>query len=329
MGDFEYYDVNRTLSKQRLFNFVLGGRGMGKTYSAKKRVIDTFLKRKKQFVYIRRFDTDLKPSMIQNFFSDIEDIYPDHDFRVGNGVFKIDGDIAGWYIPLSTASRLKSIPFPNVWLIVFDEFIVETGIVHYLPNEVRSFLECYSTISRDRDIQALFLSNAITCTNPYFMYFDISFEQGQTTKLTEFVCVELIRIESFERHMKETKFGRMIEGTEYGHYNIENKFLLDTETFIEKLGPKSVYVCTFIMNGKRIGFHSCEETQLFYLSDKVDASCNNIFTLEINDHSVDTTLAVRVNPFIRVLISNYCEGKLRFTNQEIKNIATTLLKKMI
>lgn len=40
-----YYDIDKTLSKQRLFNFVVGPRGVGKTYGFKRRVIQNFLKR--------------------------------------------------------------------------------------------------------------------------------------------------------------------------------------------------------------------------------------------------------------------------------------------
>lgn len=329
MREFEFYDVNKTLSRQRLFNFVLGGRGMGKTYSSKKRAVDNFFKKREQFVYIRRFETDLKPHLIRNFFSDIEDAYPEHTFAAGNGLFKIDGEIAGWYIPLSTAARLKSIPFPYVSLIIFDEFVVESGLVSYIPNEVRCFLECYSTISRDRDIQVLFLSNAITMGNPYFAYFEIAFEEGQTLKLTPFICVELVRIASFEKHMKQTKFGKMISGTAYGDYNIENHFLLDTNTFIEKMSGPCVNICTFVFNGKRLGYFSNSQTGLFYLSDKYDPSNKRVYTLAMNNHDVDTTLAIRVNPFISSLVNSYCEGKLRFTSLTIKNLCIPNIKRLL
>ena len=32
---------------------------------------------------------------------------------------------------------------------------------------------------------------------------------------------------------ENTEFGKLIEGTKYSEYSIENKFLLDDETFIE------------------------------------------------------------------------------------------------
>ena len=45
MSKSMYYDINKTLSYNTLFNFVVGPRGAGKTYAAKKRAISNFLKR--------------------------------------------------------------------------------------------------------------------------------------------------------------------------------------------------------------------------------------------------------------------------------------------
>ena len=58
----KYYNIDDTLSRDRLFNFVVGPRGVGKTYSAKNRVIKNFINKGEQFVYIRRYDTELQKS---------------------------------------------------------------------------------------------------------------------------------------------------------------------------------------------------------------------------------------------------------------------------
>ena len=324
-----YYDPNKTLSRQRLFNFVIGARGRGKTYGAKKTVIRNFLKSGKQFVYLRRYETEMPAAQMRNFFDDIADEFPEADFRAYNGLFRINGDIAGWYFPLSKATMLKSIPFPNVSLIIFDEFIIEVGVYRYLPNEVKTFLECYSTISRDRDVPVLFMSNAITMTNPYFLYFKISFEEGQTLKLTKFISVELLQGEEFENHMKQTKFGQLIADTEYGQYNIQNKFLLDTDTFIASMPPETAYICTFIIQNREIGFYVSATETMWYLSDKVDRTCKRKFALKFAEHDQNSVLAQKSNPFIREMLDKYCQGNIRFTTQEVKNLMTDILRRLI
>ena len=324
-----YYDANKTLSRQRLFNFVVGARGCGKTYGAKKHVIKQFLRRGKQFVYLRRYETEMPSAEMRNFFDDIAQEFPEATFKSDRGLFRINGNIAGWYFPLSKSVMLKSIPFPNVGLIIFDEFIIEVGIYHYLPNEVRTFLECYSTISRDRDIPVLFLSNAITMTNPYFLYFGLSLQDGQTVKLTEFISLELIQSVEYENHVANTKFGRLIAGTDYGEYNAKNKFLLDTETFIETLPPSCSYICTFIISGKNIGYFVSPEISKWYISEKYDATCTRKYALVFSEHDQNSILAQRSNPTIRLMVDCYCQGNLRFTSQEVKNLATPILKHMI
>lgn len=324
-----YYEPEKTLSKQRLFNFVIGARGCGKTYGAKKTAIRNFKRRGGQFVYLRRYETEMPSAEMRNFFDDIQDEFPDDTFKAYNGLFRINNQIAGWYFPLSKATMLKSIPFPNVTLIIFDEFIIEVGIYRYLPNEVRTFLECYSTISRDRDIPVLFLSNAITMTNPYFLYFRLSFEEGQTTKLTKFISVELLQNQEYVNHVSKTKFGQLIADTEYGQYNMQNKFLLDTATFIEDMPPGASYIATFMIDNRSFGFYVSTEKVLWYLSDKIDATCKRRYALQFSEHDQNTILAQRANPYIRQMLDTYCQGNLRFTNQEVKNICTAILRRLI
>lgn len=265
-----------------------------------------------------------------NFFDDVSVEFPEATFKAYNGLFRINGDIAGWYFPLSKATMLKSIPFPNVDLIIFDEFIIEVGIYRYLPNEVKTFLECYSTISRDRDIPVLFLSNAITMTNPYFIYFNVKFEEGQTTRLYKHISVELIRNQDYIDHVASTKFGELIAGTDYGKYHTQNEFLLDNENFIADLPSGTIYICTFIINhSKSVGFYRAPAEDLFFISPKVDPMCRQKYALSQDVHTINTSLAIRSNPYLRQLIECYCNGMLRFETIENKNLLLPILRRLI
>ena len=320
-----YYDADVTLSRNRLFNFVIGPRGAGKTYGAKKRIIKNFLKDGSQFVYLRRYETEMPSAQMRNFFSDVSQEFPHTDFSCLNSTMKINGKIAGWYFPLSKGNMLKSIPFPNVTLIIFDEFIINTGMVRYLPNEVVTFLETYSTISRDRDAQVLFLANSITFINPYFVYFNISMEKGQRTKLMKDISVELFENTEFTDHMKQTRFGRLISDTSYGNYAMENEFLLDTESFIEKL-PKDAN-CTAILRfgTTELGLYVVQGNRLF-LSENMDRTCRVRLVVKENDHDETTVLAPRNNALMKRLAESFAIGDVRFTSQKAKSIAYDILK---
>lgn len=325
----KWYDADTTLSKQRLFNFVVGPRGCGKTYSAKRRAIKNFLKDGSQFVYLRRYETEMPAAQMRNFFDDIGEKFIDHDFKSHNGLFRIDNEIAGWYFPLSKAVMLKSIPFPKVSLIIFDEFIIDVGVYHYLPKEVTTFLECYSTISRDRDIPVLFLSNAITFTNPYFLYFNITLENGQTSKLMGDISIEVVQNDEYIDHAKSTRFGKLVANTEYGSYAMENKFLRDNDVFIQKMGANCTYIATIIVEGQNIGMYRDFNTPLIYLSEKVDSTCMQKLTIETESHNSSTIFARRGNIILKALLDSFSEGNVRFETMKVKNLIYNLLRRMI
>lgn len=322
----KYYNIDNTLSRDRLFNFVVGPRGVGKTYSAKNRVIKNWLYKGEQFVYIRRYETELQKSEISKFFDDIAEKYDDHEFIVANGAFRIDKKIAGWYMPLSKSQLFKSVPFPNVTLIIFDEFIIDTGAYHYLQREVTSFLEAYSTISRDRDVKAVFLSNAITFSNPYFLYFDLKLEPGQNLKLTKDISLEMVVSESYTEHMNTTRFGRLVQGTEYGKYAFENSFLRDSSEFIEPITGNARYLATLVYMKYTFGVYMSDELGLMWVSEKVDNTCKLRIAVDEESHSTSTVYGIRMNYMIQSIMEYFMSGKMRFETMRAKNMILSLTK---
>lgn len=324
-----YYNPDDTLSRNRLFNFVVGPRGAGKTYGAKKRAIKNFIDKGEQFVYLRRYDTEMPQSQMRNFFDDIMEEFPDHEFKADRGLFRIDKEIAGWYFPLSKAVMLKSVPFPHVSLIIFDEFIIGAGAYRYLQNEVVTFLEAYSTLSRDRDIPVLFLSNAVTFANPYFLYFNITLEKGQKRKLKKDIQLELVSNPAYISHAKQTRFGKLVEGTEYGSYAMDNEFLLDTESFIEQMETSCFYVTTLLIDGFKVGVYRDMNSGIFYLSEKIDETRKINISLSITDHNNTTILATRNNIIIKGIMDAFSSGMLRFETQKVKNLTWPILRKLL
>ena len=54
LAEGDYYDYGRVLSYHAPWIFVIGARGLGKTYGAKKLVIGDWIKKRWQFIYLRR-----------------------------------------------------------------------------------------------------------------------------------------------------------------------------------------------------------------------------------------------------------------------------------
>ena len=191
-----YWDINNSLSYNRLFNFIVGARGVGKTYGAKRWAINDFLKNGNQFVYVRRYKEEFKK--IPKFFADIQDEFSKHELKVVPPNFVIDGKVAGTYIALSTSKIEKSTPYPSVTKIIFDEFILDKGFHHYLPDEVTNFLELYSTVARSRDVKVYFLSNALSITNPYFLYFDLKLPYGKSISTKDDILLECVQDSKYD-----------------------------------------------------------------------------------------------------------------------------------
>lgn len=60
-----FLDFNKPLSYNALLSFIVTERGLGKSYGAKKYVAKHFVKKHKQFAYIRRYKTELKEALIK------------------------------------------------------------------------------------------------------------------------------------------------------------------------------------------------------------------------------------------------------------------------
>lgn len=324
-----YYSRNDLLSYNALFNFVVGERGTGKTYQFKDWAISDFIKNGNQFVYVRRYKTEFKD--IGNFFDDMIKKYPNHKFSVGYGKFFIDNKIAGFYIPLSVAITKKSVAYPNVNKIGFDEFILEKSSLHYLPNEVNAFLGLYETIARDRNnVRCLFMANSVTLINPYFLFFDLQVSKTKrfwTFKNNDLV-VELTDLEEFKEHKKQTRFAKIIDGTDFSKYSIDGEFVADNYEFIENKTPNSYYLFTMVYKGENIGIWCDSKSGLMFVSNKVDLTYPLKYAITTNDHKPN--MIVLSNKYsrekIKVLTKMYEYGCLRYESLKLKSMMFDIFK---
>lgn len=323
MNEF-WYSLQRVLSFNALINFIIGERGVGKSFSCKKHVINRFLKKGEQFVYLRRYKTELKSS-VPHFFDDIveKNIFPNVKFKVKGNTFFINDKVAGYALPLSTANILKSTSFAKVKTIVFDEFIIDKGCYRYLLNEIETFLDIIETIARLREIKVFMLGNAISITNPYFTYFNLSLPYNSDVALFKegSILVNYIKNEKYREVKKASRFGKLIEGTDYGRYAIDNEFLRDSKSFIKKKEKNSKFYFILIINGQCYGVWNDYKNGFMYISEDYDPNCPVRYALNTKDHTEASILIrVRNSPLIKSVIDHYRLARLCFENQRIKNI---------
>lgn len=321
-----YWDIYNTLSFHALFNWIIGNRGPGKTYGCKMWAIDDFLKNGKEFIYLRRYKTELKKDT--KFFDDIRDRYPNIELEVKQHKAYINKKLAGYMLPLSTGITDKSVPYNLVNKIIFDEFIIDKGCYHYLPDEVTTFLEFYETIARMRDVTVFFLGNAISTINPYFLYFDLRLPFNKSIICKDDKLIELVQNKDFIAAKKETRFGKLVAGSDYEKYSIENQFLRDNPEFIEKKSSTARYWFTYIYNSEFYGVYIDLKEGKAWVSMKADRNCPACYAVTTADHTPNTILLKsRDKPRqIKQIIEMYQLGALRFESQKIKESFRNILK---
>ena len=281
--DFKlYYNPYDVVKRNKLINLCNGGRGTGKTFGYKYYTIKDFIDNKKECVWVRRTDTALQEMCTDNgFFKDIEGFF-ENEFTSDCRGGQVDGKTAVHFVPLSQASKFKSVAYPNVNKLIFDEYIIGAGDTsqRYLKNEVFLFLNLISTVFRDRDdFQVFLLGNFETVDNPYMEYFNIYPVRGQVYNSKNDVLVQQYENKEFENHMEGTRFGKLIKNTKFGDFAIKNKSLSDNEFNIKPFGKRMSFIYGFIIENVNIGFWEDEEGYLI-CSSKIN---NNGYVDVIND----------------------------------------------
>lgn len=352
MNDFDtsiFWDIDRTLTHNALINIIVGNRGGGKSYGAKTRGVKNFINKGEQFGYIRRYRDDLKKPLEQ-FYKDIAQEFPDHECKVeGDKVYIrlktendkqkwTENDIAGYGFSLSTANNKKSMSYPKVTMLIFDEFLLEEGNQRYLPNEVEKLLNLYETVARPGSIHPRvslwLLGNAISVTNPYFLYFNLKMPTSKDKNdkwiwkhPDKPILVEDVRNEGFIDVKKKTEFGRLVHGTNYADFSIENKFLLDDDTFIEKKSQKAKHAFNFAYKGKEFGVWFDFTEGKMWVSSAIDPS-GLMYSFTMKDHRPNTMLFKSKNKtyWLKNFFEAFKQGTLYFETMNIKNMCYEILK---
>lgn len=331
-----FYSYSRILSYNAFLNFLIGERGVGKTYGAVKFVTKEFIKKGHQFVYLRRYKSDLKKST-PTFFNSLiaNNEFPDHELVSKGNSFYIDGNLAGYAITLSTAQDLKSANFDKVKYILFDEFIIDEGVKkYYLSNEVEVFLNLIETVARTRDIRVFLLGNAGNLvTNPYFLYFNMSVptQSDIRTFKNGLILLQYMKNEEYRQMKKETKLGQLVAGTNYEKYAIENQDTKLNDNFIEKKKGSAKFNFGIVYKGIIFGvWFDYTEGKIFVSNDYYKQSYN-LFALTNSDHNENTMLMKSINKYNcwKTFMDNYNLGNVRFESQEIKAVFTEIINQVL
>lgn len=339
MRKFTYYKYNKVRSYNGMFNFIVGARGLGKTFGAIEMCIRDGIKKGDQFIYLRRYKGELTDAKA-GFFDAVEGKFPEFDFRVSGefGQFAPKGTANAkkrqWFtiaifVALSTTQFKKSKNYPKVKAIIFDEFIIEKGAIQYLPNEAVTFINYYSTVDRYQDkTKVYFLANSVTIMNPYFLYYDIMPEDGIEiiTRKDNYVIAHFPKSAEYKSEVEQTRFGQFIKDTEYADYAVGNEFGDNTDAMLDIKDPKARPMFTLQTEKGTFGIWYNFSTNYYYIVNKLPKDVPS-FTMISFKMTNDKRLMTFSDRPLANLRTSFRQGRMSFDKPATRNTFAEIFKR--
>jgi hypothetical protein len=321
-----YYDPSRILSYNTPWAFVTGARGRGKTYAFKKRVIKKAIEHGDEFIYLRRFKGEA--ATFKTFFDDVRWEFP-------GVVLSVKGKIAyigsgkgaqpiGQVVYLSAAQMLKSVSLKKVKHIIFDEFILEKGATHYLPDEASIFEGLYSTVDRwDDRVRVYFLANAFSLTNPYYVKYGIvpSDEFIVEPGADRFWAVHTDRSEEFAQQVSKTRFGAFLrrQDDENSRYMIDSTFRDGGVEMVEAKPPSAIYSLSIVGGSRPLSLWLGRDLAVWYVTEGLPRNPNRFTLMPSNVDEVTRLLTPR-DSYLKNIRAAYASGRVRFDKLTTRNL---------
>ena len=237
--------------KLRAFNFIIGGYGIGKTYSAIERAVLSY---PGHFLYLRNTREQLQESCggfgnpfkkwCQNNNRDII-MKMEKSHAVITEQTESERLILGWGANLSTFENLRGVDLSSCMYGLFDEFIENRTFTF---DQFKAFVRMYETVNRNREIlneepfKVVLLSNAQRLGNPILRGFNlipIIENMQKTGQRTAVVNNGTVRIDlpfsEVSDAKKDTALYKATEGALFQREALNNNFINDSFTGVKKI----------------------------------------------------------------------------------------------
>lgn len=371
MGVSSYYNFAKLFSYNATIMGVCGGRGLGKTFGSKdkatrdalkvtefvERTVETASRGKakeavviesetvsNQFIYLRRYKEELALAKA-TFFADYEYKFPEWDFRVHGWEAQASPTkyaemtkgrpwaTIGYFVALSVAQNFKSVQFPNVKIIIFDEFIAEEG-VQYLPNEASKMINFLNTVDRSKDkTRVLMLANSVAVTNPYFIQYkvepDKADDNGFIRMANGYMLWHFPDAEQFKSEVLNTAYGRFIQETdpEYAAYAVGNTFSDNNKNLVKEKDYKARYLFTL---ETKLGIFSVWynfQTDTYYCQAKRPKADEDMVTISPKHMGEGKRLMTFQDKPLQMLRTAFRHDRMRFDGPPTRNAFMEIFKR--
>lgn len=250
-----YFNAGEVINNSRTKLYVIGGRGIGKTFG----VLKWLIQNNHTFMYLRRTqaESDLQASEMSSSLTKLLRLYTnEYEFKKLNakvGMIEYDGKGVIYTCALSTFASIRGVNFDDVEYIVFDEFIKEPHIKS-IKAEALAWENLLESVERNRTwdegkepVKSILLANSMDIANDIFIHYDLVpiaevmleekeeiYEEGDTTLV---ICqnspVSKAKAET-ERYKNA--------GEDFARMSIKNEFILNDFSYVKKRNIKEYKV---------------------------------------------------------------------------------------
>lgn len=275
----EFFDIKKFTDELRAIGIVIGGRGIGKTYSS----IDFMINgQDKRFIYMRNSVVQLDESCGE-FGNPFKKWATDHDRIIYMEKEKNhaliyeateDGNkCIGYGVALSTFENLRGVDLSDVDYVLFDEFIERKKFTF---DQFAAFQHFYETVNRNRELfgepplKCLLLSNSQKLDNPILAGYNLipviegMVRTGQKKYKNKGLFV-LLPESDISRLKAQTENYKLINGSKIADENLKNKFSYDSfygisrrniREYLPMCAIDDIYIYRHKSNGKYYACHT-------------------------------------------------------------------------
>lgn len=170
-------------------------------------------------------------------------------------------------------------------------------------------------------------------TNPYFLYFDLKLPYNNDIKTFKdgLILLQYMKNEEYREVKKSTKFGKLVSGTSFEDYAINNKQLNENNYFLEKKQATSKFSFAFIYNNETFGVWFDYYIGKIFVSNDYIKNTPFIFACTVQDHKPNTMLIKSAKKYNcwKIFIENYNIGNVYFENNKIKYVCQEIVKSFL
>ena len=243
----EWYRIEERAARLRPLSFIIGGRGIGKTYST----IDYVLKMQRPFMYLRNTQVQLDESST-DFGNPFKAWNRDHDRdirirseRKHSTIYDFGQDnkpAIGYAAALSTFENMRGVDLSDVEYVIFDEFVERRTLPF---RQFETFANFYETVNRNRELlgkpalQVFLLSNSQSLNNEILANYgcipiiEQMIKRGDEECVTDLMYINLPK-SAVSEAKRDTVNYKLTEGTQYYQEALENMFAYDSFANIGK-----------------------------------------------------------------------------------------------